>query len=179
MTDKAKALSRPPDRFRQLLDELLARGLPAPAVLVAGEPLPLALSTRVDLPIWAAAHGYDAEATDTLQSIIRMTVRSAAYQRCLAADLGWRFSLDGEAIEPVSQSDRHSAALNLHARALKSVTPLEVKKAEEPTAVKKVEEPTAVKKPEAASPKRPIIRLGTLSPEETERRRAALAGASR
>jgi hypothetical protein len=164
--------TNPPGYFERLLDELKTRELPIPAVLCGKESMPLALSTRADLPAWAASHGYDADALAVLERLVAATVHSTRYQKALAADLSMRFTLDGAPTESVSQQDRLSTALNLHTRALKTA-------ALEP---KKIETPPPTKSPELAEQapaRRPLIRLGTLSPQELERRRAALAGAPR
>jgi hypothetical protein len=160
--------SKAPGYFERLLDELKARGLLVPAALSAREPMPLALSTCVDLPIWAASHNYDAAALSTLERAIATTVRSAAYQRALAADLSVRFTLDGESVEAVSAQDRLTAALCLHARTFKDAS-----------LAQPSEPPAAKKAVDAAPAKRPTLSLGTLSPQEIERRRAVLAGAAR
>jgi hypothetical protein len=105
--------------FSRILDQLRAFGLPIPAALASPGPAPFALSTRDDLPRWAAARGYDEAALKMLQRAIAATTRSPPYQKALASDLSVRFSLDGEAVEYVDPADRLTAALTVHARALK------------------------------------------------------------
>jgi hypothetical protein len=153
----------------RLLAELKARRLPIPPALTGEESMPLALSTRADMAVWAAAHGYDEAAVAMLKRLIAATVRSGPYQKALAADLSMRHSLDGEPVELVSEMDRHSAALALHARALKDAG--QAKPPEKAVAPKPVEPG----KPTASPPKRPIVNPKALTPQEIERRRVALA----
>lgn len=166
--------TKPPGYLDRLLAELKARGLPIPPVLTGEESMPLALSTRADAPVWAAAHGYDEAAIAFLGRAIAATVRSGPYQRALAADLSMRHSLDGEAVALVSEMDRHSAALSVHARALKDASAQPPEKAAPP-------KPVAPRPPAAAPskpPERPFAggRPGAkaLTPQEIDRRRAAL-----
>jgi hypothetical protein len=155
-----------PGYFERLLAELKARELPIPRALAGQDPLPLALSTRADAPIWAKAHGYDEATLATLERAIAMTVRSGPYQKALAADLSTRHTLDGESVEVVSSQDRLAAALMLHAKALKD------------SALTRAPEPKEPVK--AAAPlRRSTITLGALSVEEIARRRAALTEARR
>jgi hypothetical protein len=174
--------TKTPSKAASLLDELKARGLPIPAALE--ESLPLALTTRADLPVWAAAHGYDAAALVVLNRAIAKTVHGHVYQRALGMDLSERHTLDGAPVEQVSGPDRLTAALNLHRQALHDLT-LAQRKNEPASEPKKVEsgvEPIPELKKTAPVPvasKRPTIRLGALSPQEIERRRAALAEAVR
>src|SRR6516162_3426850 len=103
------------------LAPLIAAGLPLPFPLTEAlkdNPSPLALSTREAWPEWAAAKGYDPEQADRLMQSIRRLRSSAGYLQALAADLSLRYDADGAVTENVSDLDRHSAALALHARAL-------------------------------------------------------------
>ncbi len=185
MTDDKTKEPRGSGYFGRLLDELKARGLPIPAVLI-GEPRPLALATRQDLPAWGERNGYDEDALRLLNSAIGAHVRSAAYQLALSADLAERVDLDARAAGNVSELDRHSAALLLFTRGLRDEVKRGAKpalKAAEPSTAPSASSspsPSALSPPSPAAPaKRPIIRLGGLSPEEIERRRIALAGVGR
>ena len=103
--------------FRRLLAPLAATGLPLPAPLaaaLAGEVKPLALSTRLDLPQWTQAHGYDAQQADALKKVIGARVNATAYRRALIEDLAVRTDLDDNAVEAVRPEDRHAAALALY-----------------------------------------------------------------
>ncbi len=121
---------------------------------------------------------------------------SGAYRGALAADLSERHNVNGQAVEPVTVFDRHSAALLEHVRALRD-TAKEVKAAKEPRgahapqdtasparplpppgtalpAMPPAPQPQAGREPRQ---KRETIHLGGLSSAELERRKAALRAA--
>ncbi len=194
MIDNKTKEPKPQGYFAKLIDQIRARGMPVPAALI-GEAKPLALSTRSDLPAWGERNGYDEDALRLLNSAIGAHVRSAAYQLALSADLAERVDLDGRAAGNVSELDRHSAALLLFTRglrdevkrgakpALKAAEPSTAPSASSlpsPSALPSSSSPSSTSPPSPAAPaKRPIIRLGGLSPEEIERRRIALTGVGR
>jgi hypothetical protein len=108
--------------FDAIAGELLAAGLTLPPPIQAaldGQPIPLSLGTREQLPAWCAAHAYSPEQTDLLNRAISRLVTSPDYRRALSADLAVRVNLDGEPDGRVDRIDRHSAALSLVEFALK------------------------------------------------------------
>jgi hypothetical protein len=88
-----------------------------------GDPQPLAISTRTAWPQWAEANGYSPEQTAILMRCVMNLRLTSGYLQALAADLSERYDVDGQAIEPVSELDRHSAALVLHSRSIGKTTP--------------------------------------------------------
>ena len=180
--------SRPP-RFAEIAAPLIAAGLPLPIPLswaLNGDPQPLALSTRTAWPQWAEANGYTAEQIQILEQCVAPLRLSNNYLQALAADLSERYDVDGKAVETVTAMDRHSAALMLHVRSLGKTTPPRAPKAEEAsTTPPKLSDPPASLKPlDPPAPSKPqstkgreTIHLKGLSPEEIERRKAALAAA--
>ena len=114
-----------PPRFVALAQELLAAGRPIPVPLeraVGGETVPLALSTRADLPVWCELRGYSTEQTARLMKAVGELVRTPRYLEAVAADLAERHDVDGKPVEPVAREHVLTAALMLHAREVRKTT---------------------------------------------------------
>jgi len=136
---------KPPSYFVRLLDEIRARGLEIPAVL-ADVPTPLALETRRDLPTWCELRNYDRAACELLDKAIAIHVGSAAYLKAVSNELAIRHDLDGCPVSPVSELDRHTAAMRLYLK--------EIRAAERAPA-----KPAPVAEPPLTNSKRPVVRL--------------------
>lgn len=184
------SFNRPPG-FAEIAAPLSAAGLPLPTPLqwaLNGNSQPLAITTRTAWPQWAQAHGYSPEQVVVLMQCVGRLRSSTSYLQALAADLAERYDVDGKPVEMVTALDRHSAALMLHVRSLGKMTPPRLPK-EEPasTIPPKPQSPAKPSDPQSASPLPPpskpevkgreTVHLKGLSPEEIERRRAALAAA--
>jgi hypothetical protein len=102
------------------LAELRLKGFPIPAALDLDHPRPLAVSVQADVNAYVKAHGFGPAEAKALGRIIMNLTRVPRYQEAVAADLSVRVSLSGEIVGPVSDLDRHSAALWLHARAIRN-----------------------------------------------------------
>ena len=102
--------------FMKLLAPLAASGLPLPDPIqraLAGEPVPLATSTRLDLPAWAGQRGYSDEQVALLRKVVGALVGWFRYRQAVAEDLSIRYDLDGRPAGEVCASDRHAAALGV------------------------------------------------------------------
>ena len=108
----------------EAIAELKARGFPVPPALENGdEPRALALTTREDIGAYVALHGGGEDEARLIAKIVAALTRTPRYLEALASDLSLRVSiLTGEAVGLVSEMDRHSAALLIHARALRSAS---------------------------------------------------------
>jgi hypothetical protein len=168
------------------LSLLRAKGFPAPAALESvSEPQPLALTTRDDVGPYVASHGGGEDEARLLVAIVAALTRTPRYFEALASDLCPRVSiLTGEAIGLVSEMDRQSAALLVHARALRSASKAGVQdlapaKPKPPPQPPKppAPPPIAAQKAEATTPPppNPFRNGGQLSAAEIERRKQALA----
>ena len=164
MTDTKTKEPKPQGYFAKLIDQIRARGLPVPTAL-AGEAQPLALSTRADLPPWCELNGYDDDAFGVLNEAIGVHTRSASYLKALVADLAVRVDLDGCPVSPVSELDRHSAALGLYlkerkdeARRAKPADPVAAP-ASSPSPIAAKAPASVPAAPASAPAKRPIISL--------------------
>ena len=194
--------------FQDLAEGLIAAGLTLPAPLqwaLRGDVRPLAIGAHEAWAAWAGEHGYDPAQTATLLVALGKLAHSGAYRNALADDQSTRYGVDGQATGRVSDFDRHSAALIIHARALREFSlpapkgpreprgssapaprgaPMTVNAAPAPLAAKTtLTTPTTPTAPVKPSP--PIVqvrpttlRLGGLSPEEIERRKQVLAAAA-
>lgn len=162
------------------LEALKARGFPIPPALAnASDPRPLAISTRSDIAAYVEAHGGGEEEARILGQAMAALTRTPFYIEALAADLSERVSiLTGAAVGPVSELDRHSAALQIHAKAVRSNKPAGVPDAA-PTRPKPPPQPSkppAPPPPAAQKPaSTPFRNGGQLSAAEVERRKRALA----
>jgi ProQ/FINO family len=163
----------------EALSELKAKGFPVPRALTVDEPQPLALTTREDIAAYVARQGGGEDEARLLGQTVAALTRTPRYVEALAADLSARVSiLTGEAVGLVSETDRHSAALQIHARAMRSNKPAGVRDVApampKPAAAPKPPQPPA---PKAAAPlpPTPFRNGGQLSAGEIEKRRQALA----
>ena len=108
--------------FQELAEGLIAAGLALPAPLqwaLRGDVRPFAIGSHEAWAAWAAEHDYDAAQTATLLAALGKLARSGAYRNALADDQSARYGVDGQTTGRVSEFDRHSAALLIHARALR------------------------------------------------------------
>jgi ProQ/FINO family len=192
--------------FQDLAEGLIAAGLALPTPLqwaLRGDVRPLAIGAHEAWAAWAAEHGYDAAQTATLLVALGKLARSGAYRNALADDQSARYGVDGQATGRVSEFDRHSAALLIHARALREPflpapkglreprgaapppggAPTTANAASAPLAAKTTltmpTTHTAPVKPPIVRVRPTTLRLGGLSPEEIERRKRVLAAANR
>jgi hypothetical protein len=175
------------EKCLELLAEIKARGFPVPPAINVAEPQPLALTTRDDIAAYVAAHGGGADEARLLGRLVGSLTRTSRYQDALAADLSARVSIiTGETVDLVSESDRHSAALQIHAKAVRFSRPPASVREIAPAAPKAspiskpapaAPPPVATQKPVAPPPSSPApFRNGAqLSDAEIEKRRQALA----
>jgi hypothetical protein len=174
-------------RCPEALSLLRARGFPVPAAFEnASEPQALALTTREDIASYVSSHGGGEDETRLLVAIVAALTRTPRYVEALASDLSLRVSiLTGEAVSPVSEMDRHSAGLLIHARALRSASKAGV---QDIAPAKPNPPPPQPPKPPAPPPlaaqkaaaatlpsPSPFRNGGPLSAAEIERRKEALA----
>ena len=121
-------------------------------------------------------HGYDAGQVETLLTALAKLTHSGGYRVALAADLSERHDVDGQAVEPVSVFDRHSAALVEHAKALHDAA----KAAKEPRGAHAPRDPPKPTRPSPpARPPRPPRPLPRRPHPSRRRRRSRKSGASR
>ncbi len=193
--------------FQDLAEGLIAAGLALPAPLqwaLRGDVRPLAIGAHEAWAAWAAEHGYDAAQTATLIIALGKLARSGAYRNALADDQSARYGVDGQATGRVSEFDRRSAALMIHARALREFSLSAPRGAREPrgaaapprgapttanagsalpaaktTLTMPATHTAPVKPPPIVQVRPTTLRLGGLSPEEIERRKRVLAAANR
>ena len=167
----------------EALAELKTKGFPVPAALESGDE-PLALATREDVGAYVALHGGGEDEARLLAQIVAALTRTPRYIEALASDLSLRVSiLTGEAAGPVSEMDRHSAALLIHARALRSASKPAIAQDVAPAKPKppppqppKPPAPPSIAAQRPAPPAAsPFSNGGPLSAAEVERRKEALA----
>ena len=170
----------------EALSELRGKGFPIPPALTVDEPQPLALTTRADIGAYVEQHGGGEDEVRLLNQVVAALVRTPRYVEALAADLSVRVSiLTGEPHGLVSEMDRHSAAMQAHARALRGAAkPAGVRdvapgqpKPPPPQPPKPPAPPPAPQKPALTTPPSPgpFRNGGPLSAAEVERRKQALA----
>jgi hypothetical protein len=169
----------------EALSELKAKDFPVPQALTVDAPQPLALTTREDIGAYVALHGGGADEARLLGQIVAALTRTPRYVEALAADLSVRVSiLTGEPHGLVSEMDRHSAALLIHTKAVRSPPkPAGVRDAApgQPkppqTQSPKPPAPAAANKPASTTPPAasPFRNGGQLSAGEIEKRKQALA----
>jgi hypothetical protein len=181
MTPTAKPMNYHMEKHLEALAELKARGFPVPPALDnQDEPQPLALTTRADIAAYVAQHGGGQDEARLLDKVVAALVRTPRYTDAVAADLGVRVSIiTSEAVGPVSEMDRHSAALLIHARALRGSKPAGVRDVAQADQKPPPQSPKPTKSPApkvaAPPPPTPFRNGGQLSAGEIEKRKQALA----
>jgi hypothetical protein len=161
-------------KHREAVEALKARGFPVPAALdITDDPSPLSLTTRDDIGAWVAQHGGGEEETRLLEKAVGALVRTPPYVEALVTDAAVRISiLDGAPHGLVSEMDRHSSALALHAKALRQKPP------PVQDAAPAKPKPSSSQSPAAKAPPQPSpFRRDSAPVSEAEiaRRKAALA----
>ncbi len=100
--------------------------------------MPLAVETRMLMPVWAKNRGYPEAQITQLQKVIRALCTSRLYRLSVSEDTSVRYDLDGYIVGLVSDQDRataHAAAQAVFAKRKEQVTSVTGRAVEAPPEV--------------------------------------------